>query len=114
MAKKISEFSKYVAEKRLKSKLSYQDIADAVGVSRPYIYDIEKGNNKPPLDYAKLDSWATYDRKIKPEENVLLNHYRIQESTTLYISLYDGDDVPVKSPNAVEAERIMKRKNPSQ
>lgn len=59
MAKKISEFSKYVVKKRINAKLSYQDVADAVGVSRPYIYDIEKGNNKPPIDYQKLDGWAT-------------------------------------------------------
>lgn len=58
MARVLSAFSKYVRSKREKLGLSYNDIAAELGVSKPYIYDIEKGNNKPPIDYNKLDAWA--------------------------------------------------------
>lgn len=58
MAKTSPGFRNYVRDKREKKGLSYNKIATALEVSKPYIYDIEQGNNKPPLDYSKLNAWA--------------------------------------------------------
>lgn len=63
------------------------------------------------IDWEKLYSYGRFllphllkfndDRSIKPEENVLLEHYRIQKGTTLSLTLNDGDEVYVSSPSAV-------------
>jgi type I restriction enzyme R subunit len=52
------------------------------------------------------------DSKIKPEENVLLSHYRIQKSSTLSIALDDGDDIQIKSPSAVGSGKQNEKKEP--
>jgi type I restriction enzyme, R subunit len=74
------------------------------------------------VDWEKLYSYGRFllphllnnldDRNIKPEENVLLEHYRIQKGSTLSLSLMEGDDVPVKSPSAVGSGKGNEKKEP--
>lgn len=52
------------------------------------------------------------DNNIKPEENVLLTHYRIQKGSTLDISLHEGDEVYVKSPSDVGSGKNDQKKEP--
>lgn len=46
-------FGKYLRECR-EPIMSLQDLADILDCSKPYLWDIEKGNTKPPQNYKKL------------------------------------------------------------
>ena len=53
---KIKSFGEYFKEYR--GATSLQKIADLLHVSKPYLWDIEKGNNKPPQKYEMLIKMA--------------------------------------------------------
>ena len=46
-------FGKYLRECR-EPIMSLQDFADILDCSKPYLWDIEKGNIKPPQNYKRL------------------------------------------------------------
>ncbi len=69
----ISNFSSFVFKKRKENKKSLQAIANQVAVSKPYIYDIEKGNNNPPVDYKKLNEWAKALSLTTEEREILFD-----------------------------------------
>ena len=74
------------------------------------------------IDWEKLYSYGRFllphllnhndDRNIKPEESVLLEHYRIQQGYTLSLSLDEGNDVSVKSPSVVGSGKNDEKKEP--
>ena len=59
-------FGKFLRECR--GNLSLQKLADKIGCSKPYLWDIEQGNTRPPQKYNKLNNIANalqlegYDR----------------------------------------------------
>ena len=50
---KNKRFGKYLRECR-EPIMSLQDLADILDCSKPYLWDIEKGNTKPPQNYKRL------------------------------------------------------------
>lgn len=53
---KNNEFGSFLRECR--GSLSLQKLADLIGCSKPYLWDIEKGNASPPQKYNKLNDIA--------------------------------------------------------
>jgi len=51
------EFGQYLRECR-EGKMSLQDLAKILKCSKPYLWDIEKGNTNPPQTYKRLDDIA--------------------------------------------------------
>lgn len=49
-----SKFGMYLRQCR-ESLMSLQELADILGCSKPYLWDIEQGNTKPPQRYDRLD-----------------------------------------------------------
>lgn len=50
-------FGQYLRECREK-KMSLQNLADILECSKPYLWDIEQGNTKPPQNYKRLNDIA--------------------------------------------------------
>jgi len=91
-------FGLFVYEKRKDRKKSLQAIANQVAVSKPYIYDIEKGNNKPPADYRKLNQWANA-LSLTPEEREQL----------FDLAAANRDLIPSDIVNAVSSDINIKK-----
>lgn len=53
-----NKFGEYFNKCRTISGLSLQDVADFLHLSKPYIWGIEQGNNKPPQRYDILNNLA--------------------------------------------------------
>jgi transcriptional regulator with XRE-family HTH domain len=53
-----NKFGEYFNKCRTASGLSLQDVADFLHLSKPYIWGIEQGNNKPPQRYDILNNLA--------------------------------------------------------
>lgn len=51
------EFGQYLRECR-EGKMSLQDLAKILKCSKPYLWDIEKGNTNPPQTYKRLNDIA--------------------------------------------------------
>lgn len=54
---KSNKFGKYLKACRGTST-SLQKLADFCGCSKPYLWDIEQGNTKPPQNYKRLNDIA--------------------------------------------------------
>ena len=54
---KNKRFGQYLRECREK-KMSLQSLADMIHCSKPYLWDIEQGNTKPPQNYKRLNDIA--------------------------------------------------------
>ena len=77
---KENEFGSFLRECR--GKLSLQKLANMIGCSKPYLWDIEKGNTKPPQKYNKLNDIA----------NAL--NLDADKRNKLFDLASDNDDVP--------------------
>jgi transcriptional regulator with XRE-family HTH domain len=98
VTKKTLEFGKYVKLKREKNNLSLQKIADIVEVSKTYIFDIERGNNKPPHEYRMLNRWANELKLKRKEREKFFDH-----------AVEGQDEVPADIRNAIlENDKIKK------
>jgi len=53
---KNNDFGKYL--KKCRGKTSLQQLANFCDCSKPYLWDIEQGNTKPPQNYKRLDDIA--------------------------------------------------------
>lgn len=53
---KNNDFGKYL--NKCRGKVSLQQLADFCGCSKPYLWDIEQGNTKPPQNYKRLNDIA--------------------------------------------------------
>lgn len=73
-----NDFGKLLTKKRELIKLSQQKLADSIGKSRSYIWDIEHGNIQP-LDYKKLEILAK-ELQIKNKEE----KYKFFDSAAKY------------------------------
>lgn len=54
---KNNDFGKYL--NKCRGNVSLQQLADFCGCTKPYLWDIEHGNTKPPQNYKRLDDIAT-------------------------------------------------------
>ena len=77
---KENKFGSFLRECR--GKLSLQKLANMIGCSKPYLWDIEKGNTKPPQKYNKLNDIA----------NAL--NLDADKRNKLFDLASDNDDVP--------------------
>ena len=75
-----NEFGTFLKECR--GKLSLQKLANILGFSKSYLWDIEKGNTKPPQKYNKLND-------IAKALNLNMN-----KRNQLFDLASDNDDVP--------------------
>ena len=75
-----NEFGTFLKECR--GKLSLQKLANILGCSKSYLWDIEKGNTKPPPKYNKLND-------IAKALNLNMN-----KRNQLFDLASDNDDVP--------------------
>ena len=67
---KKSKFGLYLRQCR-EPMMSLQELADILGCSKPYLWDIEQGNTKPPQRYDRLDSISNALRlNIKQREKL--------------------------------------------
>lgn len=55
---KNNEFGKYL--NKCRGTTSLQKLADFCGCSKPYLWDIEQGNTKPPQNYKRLNDIAEF------------------------------------------------------
>lgn len=63
-------FGQFLHEKRLERKMSYRDLASSLGLSAPYISDMEKGRrNAPSMDV--LENLASYFN-LSEEEKIMM------------------------------------------
>lgn len=53
---KNNDFGKYL--NKCRGKVSLQQLANFCGCSKPYLWDIEQGNTKPPQNYKRLNDIA--------------------------------------------------------
>lgn len=65
-------FGQFLHEKRLERKMSYRDLASSLGLSAPYISDMEKGRrNAPSMDV--LESLASYFNLSEKEKTMMFD-----------------------------------------
>ncbi len=79
---KTNKFGKYLKECRGTST-SLQKLADFCGCSKPYLWDIEQGNTKPPQNYKRLNDIAECLGLTDIQRNKLFDLAR------------DNDDIPL-------------------
>lgn len=53
---KNNDFGKYL--NKCRGKVSLQQLANFCGCTKPYLWDIEQGNTKPPQNYKRLNDMA--------------------------------------------------------
>ena len=88
---KNNAFGKYL--NKCRGKTSLQKLADFCDCSKPYLWDIEQGNTKPPQNYQRLNDIA---------ECLNLSD---QQRRKLFDLACDKDDIPL------DVKEII-RKNP--
>lgn len=65
-------FGQFLHEKRLERKMSYRDLASSLGLSAPYISDMEKGRrNAPSMDV--LENLASYFNLSEKEKTMMFD-----------------------------------------
>lgn len=65
-------FGQFLHEKRLERKMSYRDLASSLGLSAPYISDMEKGRrNAPSMDV--LENLASYFNLSEEEKTMMFD-----------------------------------------
>lgn len=70
MSTEYKDFGAFLNSKRLDKKVSYRELASALGVTAPYISDIEKNRRHAPAK-DKLDKIAEYF-VLSPEERATM------------------------------------------
>lgn len=72
MNSQYKNFGDFLHQKRLSKGISYRDLAAVLGVSAPYISDIEKDRrNAPAMD--KLEKLAEYFMLSSEERNIMFD-----------------------------------------
>ncbi len=96
---KNNDFGKYL--NKCRGKTSLQKIANFCGCSKPYLWDIEQGNTKPPQNYKRLNDIANFLDLTDKQRSKLFDLAR------------DGDDIPldVKEKIKQNPEWIEKIRN---
>lgn len=70
MNEQYKNFGDFLHQKRIKKGISYRELASILGVSAPYISDIEKDRrNAPTMD--KLEKLAEYFNLSKEEKAIM-------------------------------------------
>lgn len=102
-------FGKYLRECR-EPIMSLQDLADILDCSKPYLWDIEKGNTKPPQNYKRLADIANALKlEGKPREKLFDLAAKAVEDIPL-----DIKEIIKSNPEWIEKIRNSKEKNNEQ
>lgn len=72
MGEEYKNFGDFLHQKRIKQGVSYRDLAAAIGVSAPYISDIEKDRRNAPV-LEKLEKIADYFKLSGEERTVMFD-----------------------------------------
>lgn len=89
----MERFGEYARIARERQRVSLRSLAETIGLSAPYVSDIERGNRNPP-DVSKLTLWAN----------------AIDEDTTTFVRRAELDRKSVEIPvnhNPANAELAM-------
>ena len=68
---KNNDFGKYL--NKCRGQVSLQQLANFCGCSKPYLWDIEQGNTKPPQNYKRLNDIAECLKLNKEQRNKLFD-----------------------------------------
>ena len=67
-----ANFGDFISRKRIEKKITIRKMADMLGVSAPFLTDVEK-DRRNPFDIEKLNQLAHILELTKEEKNEMLN-----------------------------------------
>lgn len=68
----MTNFGEYLAELRKAKRVTLKDMADAIGITSPYLSDVEKGR-RDSFDIVRLNKIVDYLKLTDEETNHLMN-----------------------------------------